>query len=113
MFAKKTSPYELRMSGWRSDVWSSDRTFTIVLTKGAANKNSHTSDRQAGQVDVRGEFSDVKPGETKTFSFVAKYPGAFYYHCGADPMYQHIARGMFGVIQIGRESCRERVCQYV
>jgi len=28
------------------------------------------------------------------------YPGAFYYHCGSDPMYQHIARGMFGVILV-------------
>src|SRR3546814_5839533 len=75
-------------------------TVTIVLTNDAANKNSHSIDLHAAQVDVLSEFSDVKPGETKTFSFVAKYPGAFYYHCGADPMYQHIARGMFGVILV-------------
>src|SRR3546814_1218717 len=85
----------MRMSDRSSDVCSSD-----LLTNDAANKNAHSIDLHAAQVDVLSEFSDVKPGETKTFSFVAKYPGAFYYHCGADPMYQHIARGMFGVILV-------------
>lgn len=73
---------------------------TITLTNDAANKNSHSIDLHAARVDVLKEFESIKPGETKTFSFVATYPGAFYYHCGADPMYQHIARGMFGVILV-------------
>ena len=46
------------------------------------------------------DFESIKPGETTTFSFTVNYPGAFYYHCGSDPMYQHIARGMFGVILV-------------
>ncbi len=75
-------------------------TVTIVLTNDPANKNSHSIDLHAARVDVVKDFEAIKPGETKTFSFVANYPGAFYYHCGSDPMYQHIARGMFGVILV-------------
>jgi nitrite reductase (NO-forming) len=70
----------------------------FTLTNEAANKNSHSIDFHAARVDVMDEFAAIKPGETKTFTFTADYPGVFYYHCGADPMIQHIARGMFGVI---------------
>lgn len=73
---------------------------TITLTNDAANKNSHSIDLHAARVDVVKDFKSIKPGETKTFSFTVNYPGAFYYHCGSDPMYQHIARGMFGVILV-------------
>lgn len=73
---------------------------TIVLTNDPSSKNSHSIDLHAARVDVLDEFEEIKPGETKRFSFIATTPGAFYYHCGADPMYQHIARGMFGVIVV-------------
>lgn len=55
-------------------------------------------DFHAARVDVLNEFGSIKPGETKTFTFTADYPGVFFYHCGSDPMIQHIARGMFGAI---------------
>src|SRR5690606_16418872 len=70
--------------------------FTLVNPK--ENKNSHSMDFHASVVDVLTEFAPIKPGESKSFSFEAKYPGVFMYHCGADPMHQHIARGMFGII---------------
>lgn len=70
--------------------------FTLINPK--ENKNSHSMDFHAAEVDVLDEFSEVKPGETKKYSFKAKRAGIFMYHCGADPMVQHIARGMFGVI---------------
>jgi nitrite reductase (NO-forming) len=70
--------------------------FTLINDK--ANKNSHSIDFHAAQVDVVSDFGPIKPGETKHFTFTANYPGAFFYHCGADPMIQHIARGMFGII---------------
>jgi len=75
-------------------------TVTITLTNDAKNKMSHSIDLHAARVDVVKDFEAIKPGETKTFTFVANYPGAFYYHCGSDPMYQHIARGMFGIILV-------------
>lgn len=70
--------------------------FTLANDK--ANKNSHSIDLHAARVDVLKEFESVKPGESKTFKFQTTFPGTFFYHCGADPMIQHIARGMYGVI---------------
>ena len=70
--------------------------FTLVNDK--ANKNSHSIDFHAASVDVVKDFGSIKPGETKNFTFVASHPGVFFYHCGSDPMIQHIARGMFGTI---------------
>jgi nitrite reductase (NO-forming) len=70
----------------------------FTLTNDKANKNSHSVDFHAARVDVVKDFEAVKPGETKKYTFTASYPGTFFYHCGADPMIQHIARGMFGVI---------------
>lgn len=73
-------------------------TVDFTLVNPAENKNSHAIDFHAAQVNVLDEFAPVKPGESKHFKFVAKVPGVFMYHCGAGPMVQHIARGMYGVI---------------
>ena len=73
-------------------------TVDFTLINPAENKNSHAMDFHAAQVSVLDEFAPVKPGEQKHFKYVAKVPGVFMYHCGASPMVQHIARGMFGVI---------------
>lgn len=73
-------------------------TVDFTLINPAENKNSHAMDFHAAQVDVLNEFSEVKPGQTKHFKFEAKVPGVFMYHCGASPMVQHIAKGMYGVI---------------
>lgn len=62
------------------------------------NGNSHSMDFHAARVDVLDEFSEVRPGETKSYQFRADYPGVFFYHCGAESMSEHIARGMYGVI---------------
>lgn len=73
-------------------------TVEFTLHNAAENKSSHSMDFHAARVDVLDEFAPVKPGESKKFNFKAEHPGVFFYHCGADPMAQHIARGMFGVI---------------
>ena len=43
-------------------------------------------------------FVDIQPGESIKFSFIAKVPGAFVYHCGTPPVLLHMANGMFGAI---------------
>ena len=91
--------YEGQMPGPVLRVTEGDKV-TMILTNDAANKNSHSIDLHAAQADVVKDFESIKPGETKTFTFTAGHPGAFFYHCGSDPMYQHIARGMFGVILV-------------
>ena len=75
-------------------------TVDFTLVNPASNKNSHAMDFHAAMVNVLDEFAPVKPGETKHFKFEAKVPGVFMYHCGASPMVQHIARGMYGVILV-------------
>jgi len=70
--------------------------FTLINDK--SSKNSHSMDFHAARVDVVKDFGSIKPGESKTFTYTADYPGVFFYHCGSDPMIQHIARGMFGAI---------------
>jgi nitrite reductase (NO-forming) len=71
---------------------------TFTLHNDPKNKNSHSIDLHAAQANVLDEFATIKPGESKTFTFTAGHPGVFFYHCGADPMIQHIARGMVGAI---------------
>lgn len=73
-------------------------TVEFELFNNTKNKKSHSIDFHAARVNVLDEFAPIKPGETKKFSFKATTPGTFYYHCGASPMHEHIARGMFGVI---------------
>jgi nitrite reductase (NO-forming) len=73
-------------------------TVTLTLSNDSHNKNSHSIDLHEARVDILQDFAAVKPGETKTLKFTATYPGVFFYHCGADPMIQHIARGMYGAI---------------
>jgi len=72
--------------------------FTLINDK--SSKNSHSMDFHAAQVDVVKDFESVKPGEQGSYTFRANYPGLFFYHCGSDPMIQHIARGMFGAILV-------------
>lgn len=73
-------------------------TVEFTLHNHPDNGNSHSMDFHAAVVDVLDEFSEVKPGDSKTFSFRADYPGVFVYHCGADSMSEHIGRGMYGMI---------------
>ncbi|TFW21436.1 multicopper oxidase domain-containing protein [Duganella callida] len=70
----------------------------FTLTNDKSSKNSHSVDFHAARVDVVKDFEQVKPGEKGSYTFKADYPGIFFYHCGADPMIQHIARGMYGAI---------------
>lgn len=73
-------------------------TVDFTLVNPASNKNSHSIDFHAAEVDVLNEFAAVKPGHSKHFTFKAKRVGVYMYHCGANPMVQHIARGMYGAI---------------
>lgn len=70
--------------------------FTLINDKDS--KHPHSMDFHAAQLDVVKDFASVAPGEQKSYSFKANYPGVFFYHCGSDPMMQHLARGMFGAI---------------
>src|SRR3546814_10444974 len=89
-FFKQKTAYELRISDWSSDVCSSD------LMGGMAQRREH-------QVQLLSVVAALGQG------------------CGGLDE-QHLAMGVLTAVdggpelvgeQIGRESCRERVCQYV
>ena len=74
------------------------QTVKVALTNNAPMP--HSVDFHAARVAPNVAFTDVMPGETKTFSFVANDPGVFMYHCGTKPVLAHIANGMYGAIVV-------------
>ncbi|HZS17116.1 MAG TPA: multicopper oxidase domain-containing protein [Candidatus Udaeobacter sp.] len=58
----------------------------------------HSIDFHAAQVAPDMAYRSINPGAELDFSFVAKTPGAFVYHCGTPPVLQHIGNGMYGAI---------------
>jgi nitrite reductase (NO-forming) len=73
---------------------------TVRVTLHNASPMPHSVDFHAAQVAPNVAFSDVLPGQNKTFSFVASVPGVFMYHCGTAPAFMHIANGMYGAIVV-------------
>ena len=51
-----------------------------------------------GQTTLDGNYQPVDPGHTRSFDWVAMFPGVFMYHCGVPPVLQHISNGMYGAI---------------
>ena len=58
----------------------------------------HSIDFHAARTPWNLHFQGVPTGSESTFRWNADNPGVFYYHCGTDPMIQHIANGMFGAV---------------
>ena len=73
-------------------------TVNFTLDNPKTNFFGHSMDFHAAEIDFLKNYREIKPGQTIQYTFVAKKPGVFFYHCGAAPMIQHIARGMFGAI---------------
>src|SRR3546814_10854179 len=95
-FCKQTTAYELRISDWSSDVCSSD---LMVGERGAQQR------RAGGQED--GEFVAALARDDGMMAAGAAQPlGEFAQYAVAD-------RVAVPVVEIGRASCRARVCQYV
>lgn len=73
-------------------------TLDVTLTnKGAMG---HSIDFHAALAPPNVAYQTIQPGQTLRFSWVAKYPGAFLYHCGTMPVLAHISNGMYGAIII-------------
>src|SRR3546814_8143804 len=90
-FFKQKTAYDMRISDWSSDVCSSD---LIAMGEYAAFRGGRIAaedDEQIGPVDIG----------NGNFPFIAEH--------------QHGGKilGMLVDREIGRASCRERVCQYV
>jgi nitrite reductase (NO-forming) len=73
-------------------------TIDVTLTNTAIM--GHSIDFHAALAPPNIAYQTVQPGKTLHFSWVAKFPGAFLYHCGTPPVLAHISNGMYGAIII-------------
>ncbi|OAB44098.1 multicopper oxidase domain-containing protein [Paenibacillus glacialis] len=72
---------------------------TLQFTLNNIDPNmSHSMDFHAVQTSPSKNFVDIMPLEHGSFTYSANMPGVFMYHCGTDPVLEHIANGMYGVI---------------
>jgi nitrite reductase (NO-forming) len=71
---------------------------TVDFTLTVDGELPHSMDFHAAQLDPKTAFRSVAPGQSLSFTFTPKYPGAFLYHCGTAPVLMHIGSGMFGAI---------------
>jgi nitrite reductase (NO-forming) len=72
------------------------QTVNVIYT----NKGTmeHSLDFHSAITPPNLHYAEVKPGDSLKYSFVAKVPGAFLYHCGTPPVLLHMGNGMYGAI---------------
>jgi nitrite reductase (NO-forming) len=76
----------------------------ITLVNGASKEMDvrmpHSIDYHSSEIAPNEAFKTIQPGETHRFSFVAKHPGVFMYHCATDPVLMHTGAGMVGMMVV-------------
>lgn len=77
------------------------QTIDVTLTNKASIGHSIDFHSALAPPDV--SYQTILPGQSIHFSWVAKYPGAFLYHCGTPPVLMHIANGMYGAVVVDPE----------
>src|SRR3546814_4564959 len=118
-FFKRKTAYDVRISDWSSDVCSSDltgrRPYVSLLDEDRIeihlNRREITPEHLAHGPMGGGPASVQQAG-------LGHEEGAAAHRCGAPGLDRGIAQPLHQVdtvdhCQIGRASCRERVCQYV
>lgn len=73
---------------------------TIEFTLTNHGAIPHSMDFHAAQIDPRVAFRSVAPGQPVSFTFRARYPGVYMYHCGTSPVLMHIGSGMVGAVVV-------------
>ncbi|TAL78170.1 MAG: c-type cytochrome [Beijerinckiaceae bacterium] len=73
---------------------------TVHVTFTNHGMMQHSIDFHSAMTAPSQHYVDVLPGKSIKFSFVARVPGAFIYHCGTPPVLLHIASGMYGVMVV-------------
>lgn len=71
---------------------------TIEFTLTNRGTIPHSMDFHAAQIDPLTAFRSIPPGESVSYTFRARRPGAFLYHCSTDPVLMHMGMGMFGAV---------------
>ncbi|MGY1457077.1 MULTISPECIES: copper-containing nitrite reductase [unclassified Luteimonas] len=79
-------------------------TVTINLKNAEDSINIHSVDFHSVTGPGGGAaVTQVRPGETKSFTFKALHPGLFVYHCATPMIAHHISNGMYGMILVEPE----------
>ena len=58
----------------------------FTLTNPATNSRPHSMDFHAAKASFLTHYREINPGESVRYTWEAKRPGIFVYHCGASPM---------------------------
>src|SRR3546814_1118344 len=90
-FFKQKTAYEMRISDWSSDVCSSDLPAKLIAGASAVYGDAEV-ERMYGEIAGVPQVRVVSPQDGEQLAF---------------------GDGSLLFIEIGRASCRERVCQYV
>jgi nitrite reductase (NO-forming) len=77
---------------------------TVDFTLANHGAIPHSMDFHTAQIDPKVAFRSANPGQPISYTFKAKYPGAFLYHCGTSPVLMHIGSGMVGAIIVDPSS---------
>ena len=76
-------------------------TIELTLRNDGTSHMAHSIDLHAVLGPGGGAgFTQVVPGQSKTFTFRATTPGLFVYHCGTPMIAEHMANGMYGLILV-------------
>lgn len=73
-------------------------TVNVTFRVDSAANAHHSLDFHAAQTPPDVNFRTINPGEELSWSFVARHPGAYMYHCGTPLVLMHIGAGMYGPI---------------
>ena len=74
---------------------------------------THNIDFHAEQGPPAAVMTPIAPGASHTYHFVAKYAGAWLYHCATEPMLMHMGNGMYGALIIDPTDIAPVAAQYV
>lgn len=86
---------------------------TVKFTLTNEGHMPHSMDFHAAQVDPKTAFRSVMPGQSVSYTFKARHPGAFMYHCGTAPVLMHIGSGMYGAIIVDPATPLPRAKEFV
>lgn len=73
---------------------------TIDVTLTNKSGMGHSIDFHSALAPPNIAYQTIAPGRSIHYSWVAKYPGVFLYHCGTPPVLMHISNGMYGAVVV-------------
>ena len=76
--------------------------FTLVNGSTTSMKVNlpHSLDFHSAEVAPSKRYTDLAPGKSMHYRFVAKHPGVYMYHCATQPVLMHTGAGMVGMFVV-------------